>query len=81
MLKGFRIGACMQEISMVSKLTLGLKHPVYTMSLLYREFGIPGYHVPCPSEVLPVVAWRPASMQAHGVAEIAFMEGKSNLET
>ena len=28
MLKGFRIGACMQGISMVSKLTLGLKHPV-----------------------------------------------------
>ena len=31
-LKGFRIGACMQEISMVSKLTLGLKHPVATFA-------------------------------------------------
>ena len=28
MLKGFRISACIQEISMGWKLTLGLKHPV-----------------------------------------------------
>ena len=27
-LKDFRVAACMAEISMVSKLTLGMKHPV-----------------------------------------------------
>ena len=75
-LKGFRIGACIKEISMGWKLTLGMKHPVLWLFVLFilsvlsleeETFSAAGYnllsHDASVVDQVNIIQWIPSRFQ------------------